>query len=195
MRRKKALLVVDMQNDFCPGGALGIPQGDKIISKINRYVKFFAKKKLSVFASRDWHPVRTAHFKDFGGLWPVHCIANTRGASFHLSLKLNKDAIMLYKGTDPQKDSYSVFQAHDEKGISFAALLKLLNVNELYIGGLATDYCVKSTVLDALKNKFKVKILLDAMKGVDLQKGDSEKSIKEMIKKGAKKATSKQIIK
>ncbi|MFH1413705.1 MAG: bifunctional nicotinamidase/pyrazinamidase [Candidatus Omnitrophota bacterium] len=189
MKSKKALLIVDVQNDFCPGGALAVPGGDKIVSKLNRYIKIAAKKKFPIFASRDWHPVRSAHFKDFGGVWPVHCIQNTKGAAFHLDLKLPKEAILLYKGMDPAVDSYSVFQAEDFSGTDFINLLKKLGINELYIGGLATDYCVKSSVLDALKFKFKVKLLLDAIKGVDLKTGDSKKAIKEMLKKGAKKIT------
>jgi len=189
MKFKKALLIVDVQNDFCPGGALGVPQGDKIIPVINKYIKIFSRKKLSIFATRDWHPPRTQHFKDFGGIWPVHCIQNTRGAAFHPKLKLPKDAILLYKGTDPLKDSYSAFQAQELNGTGFAHLLKLLKVNELYICGLATDYCVKSSVIDGLKHGFKVRLLLDAVKGVDLKAGDSQKAIKEMTHKGAKTLT------
>jgi len=189
MKFKKALLIVDVQNDFCPGGALGIPEGDKIIPVINKYLKIFSKKKLPIIATRDWHPVKTKHFKDFGGVWPVHCIQNTAGAAFHSSLKLPKDAILLYKGTDPLKDSYSTFQAQELNGTGFSHLLKLLKVNELYICGLATDYCVRFSTLDALKHGVKVKVLIDAIKGVDLKKGDSEKAMKEMLKKGAKKIT------
>jgi len=186
---KKALVIVDVQNDFCPGGALGVPQGDKIIPAINKYIKVFSSKKLPIFVTRDWHPVRTKHFKDFGGVWPVHCIQNTRGAAFHPKLKLPKEAIFLYKGMDPEKDSYSAFQAQELNGTGFAHLLKLLKVNELYICGLATDYCVRFSTLDALKHGVKVKILIDAIKGVDLKKGDSQKAIKEMIRKGAKTLT------
>ena len=189
MKFKKALVIVDVQNDFCPGGALGVPQGDKIIPAINKYIKVFSSKKLPIFVTRDWHPVRTKHFKDFGGVWPVHCIQNTRGAAFHPKLKLPKGAIFLYKGMDPEKDSYSAFQAQELNGTGFAHLLKLLKVNELYICGLATDYCVRFSTLDALKHGVKVKILIDAIKGVDLKKGDSQKAIKEMIRKGAKTLT------
>jgi len=189
MKLKKALLIVDLQNDFCPGGALAVPEGDKIVPNINKYIKIFSKKKLPVFASRDWHPIRTRHFKDFGGLWPVHCIHNSKGAAFHPKLKLPKEAILLYKGTGPQGDSYSVFQAEDLRGISFPNLLNLLKVGELYTAGLATDYCVKSTVIDVLKHGLKIKLLIDAIKGVNLKANDSEKAIKEMVKKGAKKVT------
>ena len=189
MKFKKALLIVVVQNDFCPGGALGVPQGDKIIPAINKYLKVFSSKKLPIFATRDWHPVRSKHFKDFGGAWPVHCIQNTQGSAFHSKLKLPKEAIILYKGMDPEKDSYSAFQAQELNGTGFAHLLKLLKVNELYICGLATDYCVRFSTLDALKHGVKVKILIDAIKGVDLKKGDSQKAIKEMIRKGAKTLT------
>jgi nicotinamidase/pyrazinamidase len=189
MKSKKALLIVDVQNDFCPGGALGVPEGDKIVPAINKYAKIFAKKKLLVFATRDWHPIKTKHFRDFGGVWPVHCVQNTKGAAFHPKLKLPKDVILLYKGIDPQKDGYSAFEAEDTSGMNFSKLLKLLGVKELYIAGLATDYCVKFTAREALKEGFKVKILLDAIKGVNLKPGDSREAIKEMVKQGAKKVT------
>ena len=188
-KSKKALLIVDLQNDFCPGGALSVPEGDQIILAINKYIKIFQKKKAAILATRDWHPVRTKHFKDFGGIWPVHCIQNTLGAAFHPKLKLPKDAILLYKGMDPQKDAYSAFQAEDTSGTSLPKLLKLYGVQELYIAGLATDYCVRFSARDALKQGFKVKILTDAIKGVDLKPKDSENAIKEIVKLGAKKIT------
>lgn len=193
MRLKKALLVVDVQNDFCPGGALGVPEGDKIIPNINKYLKILSQKKLPIFVSRDWHPVRTKHFRDFGGRWPVHCIQNTKGAAFHPKLKLPKGIILLYKGMDPEKDSYSVFHAEDASGVSFPALLKLYGIKEIYIAGMATDYCVRFSTLDALKQGFKVQVLIDAIKGVDLKPADSENAIKEMAKRGAKKVTLKNL--
>jgi nicotinamidase/pyrazinamidase len=193
MKAKKALLIVDVQNDFCPEGALAVPEGDKIVPVVNKYINIFKKKKLPIFASRDWHPIKSKHFKDFGGLWPVHCIHNSKGAAFHPQLKLPKQAVILNKGMDPEKDSYSVFQAEDNKGMSFTNLLKIPGIKELYIGGLATDYCVKFSVIDALKNGFKVKLLLDAIKGVNLKANDSEKAIKAMVKTGAKKTTLKDI--
>jgi len=186
MKLKKALLIVDMQNDFCPGGALGIKGGDKIIPAVNKYIKIFLRQQMPVFASRDWHPKKTGHFKKFGGTWPVHCIQKTKGADFHAELKLPKEAVFLYKGMDPQEDSYSVFQAKDANGMEFFNLLKIFGVKEIFIAGLATDYCVKYTVIDALRNGLKVKLLIDAVKGVDLNPGDSEEAIKEMLKSGAK---------
>lgn len=189
MKFKKALLVVDVQNDFCPCGALEIKDGDKIIPAINKYIKIFSKKKLPIFATRDWHPKKTKHFKDFGGLWPVHCVQGTKGAQFHPRLKLPKDAILVYKGMDPKKNSYSAFQAEDANGMSLSNLLKILGIKELYTAGLATDYCVKFTTHDAIRQGFKVKILLDAIKGVNLKPYDSEEAIKEMVKNGAEKVT------
>jgi len=187
MKAKKALLVVDIQNDFCPAGALGIPEGDKIVPLINKYLKVFAKKKLPILVTRDWHPAKTGHFKDFGGIWPAHCIQNTPGAAFHPALKLPAGVILLYKGMDPLEDSYSAFHAEDTSGRSLLKILRMLGIREIYIAGLATDYCIKYSTLDALKNGFKVKILSDAVKGVDLKPKDSQKALKEIIKKGAKK--------
>ncbi len=193
LKFKKALLVVDVQNDFCPGGALGVPEGDKIIPKINKYIKIFAKNKLPIFFTRDWHPVRTKHFKDLGGVWPVHCIQNSRGAQFHPKLKLPKEATLLYKGMDPQVDAYSAFQAEATNGARLPHLLKVMGINELYIGGLATDYCVRFSTRDAIKQGFKVKILMDAIKGVNLRPGDSQEAIKEMVKAGGKLITLKDL--
>ena len=193
LKSKKVLLIVDLQNDFCPGGALAVPQGNKIVPVVNKYIKLFLKNKWPVFASADWHPARTSHFKDFGGSWPVHCIQNTRGALFHVGLKLPKNTVIVYKGMDPQKEGYSAFQAEDARGVGLLKLLRMQNIQELYICGLATDYCVKSSVLDALKHGLKVKLLVDAIRGVDLKPKDSECAIKQMIRKGAKAITIKDI--
>jgi len=193
MKSKKALLIVDVQNDFCPGGALGVSQGDAIIPVLNKYITMFKKSKLPIFATRDWHPKKTRHFKVFGGLWPKHCIENTRGARFHPKLKLPNGKIIVSKGIDSRKDGYSAFDAKDRKGTYLLALLKKTGVNELFIGGLATDYCVKATSLDALKLGLKVKLLKDAIKGVDIIPGDSDRAIKEMVRRGAKKITLKKL--
>ena len=191
----KALLVVDVQNDFCPGGALGIEGGDKIVPVINKYIDFFLRKGLPVFFTRDWHPSETSHFEKFGGVWPEHCIEGTRGAEFHPDLKLPEDAAIVSKGMDPGKDSYSAFQAEDPGGMRLPQLLKNAGVEEIYIAGLATDYCVKETSLDALRAGLKVKVLTDAIKGVDLNPGDSEKALKEMAEAGAEKMTFKELLK
>jgi nicotinamidase/pyrazinamidase len=193
MKFNEALLVVDVQNDFCPGGALGVREGDKIVSAINKYIELFSKKGLPVFATRDWHPKKTSHFKEFGGVWPTHCIQNTKGAEFHPGLRLPKEVILIYKGMDPAKDSYSAFQAEDQNGTGLPELLKVSGVEEIYIAGLATDYCVRFTTADAIKSGFKVKVLADAIKGVNLKPGDSEEAIEEMVKNGATMITLKDI--
>ncbi len=194
MKLKKALLIVDVQNDFCPGGALGVPEGDKVVPYINKYIRIFLKKKLPIFATRDWHPIKTKHFKDFGGVWPVHCIQNTKGAQFHPKLRLPKEATLLYKGVYPGKDGYSAFEAENENGLNLLCLLKRIGVKEIYISGLATDYCVKFSAMDALKAGFRVKLLVDAIKGVNLKPEDSESAIREMVRKGAKKITLKKLL-
>ncbi|MEW6008759.1 MAG: bifunctional nicotinamidase/pyrazinamidase [Candidatus Omnitrophota bacterium] len=186
MKLKKALLIVDVQNDFCPAGALAVPEGDKIIPVLNQYINIFSKHNLPIFASRDWHPKKTKHFKQFGGRWPAHCIADTKGANFHPKLKLPQQAIVISKGMDPEEENYSAFQGQDSNGTAFLNLLKILGIEELFVGGLATDYCVKSSVLDAVKFGFKVKLLIDAVKGVNVEKGDSEIAIKEMALVGVK---------
>ena len=189
LEKAAALLIVDLQNDFCPGGALAVKQGDKIVPVLNKYIRIFSKQGLPVFASRDWHTKQTSHFKQFGGQWPKHCVQKTKGAGFHPKLILPKEAVILSKGMDSQKDSYSAFQAVDSRGTEFFYLLKIFGINELYVGGLATDYCVKWSVLDALKCGLKVNLLIDAIKGVNIKPGDSEDAIREMISQGAKKMT------
>jgi len=186
---KKALLVVDVQNDFCPGGALPVPGGDKVVPVLNKYIKLFSQKKLPIFFSRDWHPKKTAHFEKFGGVWPAHCVQETKGAAFHPKLKIPKEAVILSKGMDPGQDSYSAFQGCDDNGQSFFNLLQISGVQELYVGGLATDYCVKSSVLDALKNGLKVTVLMDAIRGVNLKPDDSADAVKEIVAKGVKRGS------
>lgn len=190
---KKALLVVDVQNDFCPGGALAVPEGDKIIKNLNGYIKIFSQKKLPIFASRDWHPKKTKHFEEFGGIWPSHCVRDTKGAQFHPRLKLPKEAVILSKGMDPEKESYSTFDGLDNNNSPLINLLRAFGIEELYIGGLATDYCVKHSVIDALRAGFKVRLLIDAIKGVDLNPGDSARAIKEMVGHGARETTLEEI--
>jgi len=184
MQTKKALLVVDIQNDFCPGGALGVRKGDQIIPTVNKYVDLFLKNQFPVFVSRDWHPENSKHFKESGGPWPAHCVKNTKGAEFHPDFQVPDDAIILSKGTDPDMDGYSVFDAHDLENKPFIDLLKKMGIDELYIAGIATDYCVRMTSLDAFKNSFKVNILTDAIKGVDEQ--DSKHAIDEIVAKNGK---------
>lgn len=179
MKNKKALVVVDIQNDFCPGGALGVREGDQIIPTVNKYVELFLRNQLPVFVSRDWHPENTTHFKPAGGPWPSHCVQNTKGAEFHPDFRVPAEAIILSKGTDPELDGYSVFEAHDSHQKPFIELLKEMNINELYMSGIATDYCVRMTSWDAFQQGFKVNILTDAIKGVNEQ--ESKRTIEEIL--------------
>jgi nicotinamidase/pyrazinamidase len=185
--KNTALLIVDVQNDFCPGGALAVPEGDKVIPPINRYIGFFSKEGMPVVASRDWHPAQSKHFESYGGRWPEHCIQATDGAGFPSGLKLNGTAIVVSKGTDPSKDGYSVFEAEDSTHEKFDNILRKLRVERLCITGLATEYCVKATVMDALKNGFKVSLLVDAIKGIDQQAVNA--AMDTMVRAGAKKTT------
>src|SRR5262245_53436633 len=178
-----ALLVVDVQNDFVPGGALGVPGGDRVVSAINRYIDQAVKSGMTVYASRDWHPAVTSHFKPYGGPWPVHCVQNTPGAAFHPDLKLPAAAIIVTKGTDPEKPGYSAFDGEVSPGKSFLADLRDRKIDHLYVGGLATDYCVRQSVLSALADKLKVTVLEDAVAGVDAD--DSVNALTEMRQQGA----------
>jgi len=185
MNAVKALVVVDFQKDFCPGGALPVSRADKIIPKINRYIEFFFLRKLPVIFTRDWHPKATSHFKKHGGLWPVHCVQGTGGAMFPDQLAIPQGAIILSKGMGAKENSYSSFDAKNKKKESFLAVLRRLKVKEIFVCGLATDYCVKYTVLEALKNKFKVFVLTDAIKAVNLKKSDAADALQEMSRAGA----------
>lgn len=186
---KNALLIVDMQNDFCPEGALPVAYGDEAVPVLNRYIEIFTAEKTPIYASRDWHPAKTVHFKKFGGAWPVHCVQGTFGAEFHPDLNLPKDTVIITKGDDPDSDSYSAFDGRDGSGRAFAGCLKADGVTRLYVGGLATDYCVRQTVLDAIRKGLAVTVLMDAVKGVDVRKGDSERALKEMADSGAEEVT------
>lgn len=188
MQAGDALLVVDVQNDFCPGGSLPVTEGDKVVPVLNRYIERFREAHLPIFATRDWHPESTSHFNTAGGVWPPHCVRGTRGAEFHPDLRLPEDVILISKGIGDE-DSYSGFQGADATGAQLAKLLHQRGVKRLFVGGLATDYCVKHTVLDGLKEKFKVVLLEDAIRGVDLNPGDSDRAVEEMVQAGAEKTS------
>ena len=131
----------------------------------------------------------TSHFKEYGGPWPPHCVANTEGAAFHPGLKLPEQATVVTKGTDPRDDGYSAFEAHDEQDRLLPRLLEVGNVRQLYVGGLATEYCVRASVLDALKQGIDTVVLLDAVRGIDLKEGDVMRALDEMLRAGARTAT------
>jgi len=179
-RGRSALLVVDLQNDFCPGGALPVSDGDRIVPRVNRAIELFERRGLPILASRDWHPRETRHFKAFGGAWPPHCIQKTKGARFRPDLRLPKHAIILSKGMDPEEDSYSAFQAVTKEGRDLESVLRDLDVNELFLCGLATDYCVRASAIDSSKRGFRTWVLEDAVRGVEAKPGDSAAAVADM---------------
>lgn len=184
-----AIIAVDIQNDFCPRGALPVPDGDTVIYSMNLYITKFSKMGLPVYFTRDWHPQNHISFKTNGGIWPEHCVQETYGAELHKKLLIPSQAVIISKGISPDDEGYSGFQ-----GTDLDKRLKAKNIRQLFIGGLATDYCVKSTVLDALHAGFEVFFLSDASKGVDVNPGDSEQAIDEMLKEGAFSVVYKDII-
>lgn len=174
-----ALIVVDVQRDFCPGGSLPVPHGDKVVPVLNRYIQKFKEANAAIYATRDWHPANHISFTSKGGPWLPHCVQNTEGAEFHEDLKLPKRTIIVSKAADPNKEAYSGFD-----GTSLGEELRRKGVKRVFVGGLATDYCVKSTVLDAVELGFETVLLEDAVQGVNVNLGDSERAIEEMKAKG-----------
>jgi nicotinamidase/pyrazinamidase len=186
---RDALVVVDLQNDFCPGGALHVRDGDAIVPVVNRYLDRFAQAGAPLFLTRDWHPPVTRHFQAYGGVWPTHCVQGTPGAAFHPGLAPPDGAVIVSKGMDPEQDAYSAFQAEDPSGRRLPTILKERGIRRLYVGGLATDYCVRATVLDALRDGFEVVVLTDAIGAVDLAPGDGARAIHEIRGAGGRLAT------
>ena len=176
MTGQDALLIVDVQNDFCPGGFLPIPDGDAVAPILSRWI---AEGGLIV-ASRDWHPRNHSSFKEQGGPWPPHCIQNTPGAEFHRDLQLPKDALIISKGTHVEFDQYS---ALDRTGL--AEELRQRGIERVWIGGVALDVCVRATVLDALAQGFKAHLILDATRAINVKAGDDQRAVSEMQAAGA----------
>jgi len=176
---RRALVVVDVQNDFCPGGALGVERGDEVVAPLNELIGEFLSRGELVVKSRDWHPERTKHFAAYGGTWPVHCVRETRGAEFHPSLLDDPRIRVVSKGLGDE-DCYSAFD-----GTGLEEMLRERGVEEVWVGGLATDYCVKNTVLDALGRGFRVRAVEEAMRAVDLSPGDGSRALEEMRRAGA----------
>ena len=192
------LLIIDVQNDFCPGGALAVADGDAVVPVINRLIERFDH----VVLTQDWHPSGHSSFASshpgaapfetiampYGPqtLWPDHCVQGTTGAEFHPDLQLPSETTVVSKGMDPDDDAYSCFQGETSDGMPFAAALGERGAGRLFIGGLATDYCVKATALDALKEGFEVVVLADAVRAVDVTPGDGERALAAMQQAGAR---------
>jgi nicotinamidase/pyrazinamidase len=187
--RRTAILIVDVQTDFCPGGALPVPEGDRVVPVLNRVLAKLAGAP--VYASRDWHPPDTTHFKAFGGRWPVHCVAGTRGADLHRDLHLPHDTVIVSKGQDRADDGYSAFEGTTAGGRTLADDLRARGVTHLVVGGLATDYCVRASVLDARRHGFDATVITDAVAGIGAE--DSATALEEMQQAGARRAASDEI--
>lgn len=175
-----ALIVADVQNDFLPGGSLGVAGGDQIVPVINRCLAHFAARGLPTFATRDWHPPEHVSFRSRGGPWPTHCVIGSPGAAFADALRLPEGTRVVSKATDPDREAYSAFD-----GTELERLLREAGVRRIFVTGLATDYCVLWTVLDALKLGFAAVVLADAVRAVDVNPGDGQAAIGRVRQAGA----------
>lgn len=174
-----ALVVVDVQNDFCPGGALAVEQGDRVVPILNRWIERAQGGGAVITASRDWHPADHVSFTDRGGPWPVHCVEHTSGAAYHPDLRLPEQTIEILKGRDANRDQYSAF---DDTGLG--EQLRERDVRRVWVGGLALDVCVRASVLDALDEGFEVHLIRAATRAVNANPGDGERAIDEMKQAG-----------
>ena len=198
----RALLIVDVQNDFCPGGALEVPNGDQIIPTINK----LSRKFDVIIQTQDWHPAGHSSFASshdgkepfetiempYGEqvLWPDHCVQGSEGAEFHADLETNRSQLIVRKGFRKEIDSYSAFfENDDETPTGLTGYLNQRGIEHLYAVGLATDFCVKWSVVDGLKEGFKVTVVEDAVKGIDIE-GSVDQAWKEMLDAGAQKISS-----
>ena len=183
-RRTTAILIVDVQQDFCAGGALAVPGGDQVVPVLNPLLARASAVGLTCYASRDWHPSHSNHFRPRGP-WPVHCVAGTPGARFHPDLRLQAETVILNKGVRPDSDGYSAFDPSldDDTDLAFDAARR--SITHFVAAGLATDYCVRASVLDALRLGFEVTLLADAIAAVDSAPGDGQRALEEMRAAGA----------
>ena len=184
-----ALIIVDIQNDFLPGGALGVPGGNAVIEPLNRCIPEFERRGLPIFATRDWHPAQHCSFQSSGGPWPEHCVAGKPGARFAAGLLLPPSVRIISKAMTPQSEAYSGFQ-----GTDLAAQLTSAGCTRVFIGGLATDYCVRATALDARSAGMEVIVLEDAVRAVDAKAGDGVRALKEMREHGVQLLSTERVI-
>lgn len=196
--KKKALLLVDLQKDFCPGGALAVENGDAVVAPLIKVAAFAKSRGWPLFASRDWHPRNTRHFAEFGGTWPVHCVQHSEGAKFHPQMEAclaAGQAVIISTGAEPTEDGYSAFDGRSPSGKLLDDTLKAHGIEALYLGGLATDYCVKASAIDAARKGYQTFLLLDACRAVNLNPGDGEKAVEEMKHAGVIITSSEEVLK
>ncbi len=180
MTAQDALVIVDVQNDFCPGGSLAVATGDEVSRTMTLAAAAFNQQGARVYATQDWHPAGHSSFLESGGPWPPHCVQGSHGAELHPELQLPDGHEIIKKGSDPAVDAYSGFLDSD-----LEAQLKTAGITRVFVGGLATDYCVLNTVLDARQLGFETYLLLDAIGAVDVEPGDGDRAIKQMLDAGA----------
>jgi nicotinamidase/pyrazinamidase len=188
--RHRALVVVDVQRDFCPGGALAAPHGDRILPALNRHVALAHAQGWTIYATRDWHPAVTTHFRAYGGEWPPHCVQGTPGAAFEPRLSLPPDTIVVSKGEDAARPGYSGFDGRTPDGVPLGDDLQRRGIDSLAVAGIATEYCVKETVLDARRRGLHVVVLTDAIAPIEAHRGDADRALEAMTRAGATLATS-----
>ena len=179
MDKGDALLIVDVQNDFCPGGALAVRKGDEVVTVLNRWIDEAQRKNITVYASRDWHPAGHISFKERGGPWPPHCIQGTPGAAFHADLKLPSNVQVFSKAQDLNEDSYSAFG-----GTDLASRLHQAGVKRIWIGGLTQDYCVRESSLDGIREGFEVHVIVDGTRAVNLNPDDGRRALEDVRRAG-----------
>ncbi|MEH6437406.1 isochorismatase family protein [Massilia sp. DD77] len=175
-----ALLIVDLQRDFLPGGSLAVPHGDRVIAPINALIDLYRVRRLPVYASRDWHPHDHCSFAAQGGPWPPHCVAGSDGARFSEALRVPEDATVVSKADSADTDAYSAFS-----GTGLGDALRRRGVSRLAVCGLATDYCVLNTVLDGIEEGFEVLLVPEAISAVDVRAGDGDHAVARMLRRGA----------
>ena len=185
----QALLVVDVQVDFCPGGALAAPAGDRVVPPVNRYIAGARRLGMPIYASRDWHPAVTTHFKAYGGEWPPHCVQNTGGARFHPDLELPRETIVITKGEDPERAGYSAFDGRTPDGRLLLTDLRDRRIDTVYVAGLTAEYCVKQTMVDAIQAGLHAVALTDAIAGINARPGDADRALEEIRRAGGELAT------
>jgi nicotinamidase/pyrazinamidase len=186
-----ALVLVDIQNDFCPGGALAVPEGDQVVETVNSVMPRFPL----VISTQDWHPANHISFRERGGPWPPHCVQGTPGADLHPELDRAPISHHFRKASTADRDAYSEFEGTDDRGRTLDELLKSRGVRQVFVAGLATDYCVKATTLDALRLGYETFVITDAVRAVNVKAGDGREALEEMKRNGASLLTSDEILK
>src|SRR5262245_6048716 len=180
MQQDDALLIVDVQNDFCPVGALAVSEGDRVIPVLNRWIEKAQRDGIPIYVSRDWHPANHISFRERGGPWPPHCVQGTKGAAFHSDLRLPSNTHIISKGHELDKDSYSAFG-----GTGLKEKLRDAGVRRLWIGGLTQDYCVRETSFDAIREGFEIHVIVDGTLAVNVRPGDGQRALEDISRAGA----------